>query len=56
MTCRASRGIAVNAATGRATVTPESPEVFREQASPRLANIQAAARRAPEARGGVVIR
>jgi len=48
-------GIAVNMGTGRVTVMSDSPEVFREQVSLRLANIEAAARRALEAGGELVI-
>lgn len=48
-------GIAVNTAAGRGTAVSESREIFREQLSMRLANIEAAARRALEIGGGVVI-
>jgi hypothetical protein len=45
----------VSTATGRVTVVGLSREVFREQVSLRLANIEAAARRAPEVGGELVI-
>lgn len=48
-------GVAVNTATGHVTAVSDSPEVFREQVSTRLANIEAAARRALEVGGEVVI-
>jgi hypothetical protein len=48
-------GVAVNTATGHVTTVSDSPEVFREQVSLRLANIEAAARRALETGGEVVI-
>jgi hypothetical protein len=51
----AQHGVAVNAATGRVTAVGSSREVFREQVSVRLANIEAAARRALEVGGEVVI-
>ena len=47
--------VAVNTATGDATVAGASREAFREQASLRLASIEAAGRRALEAGGEVVI-
>jgi hypothetical protein len=49
------RGVAVNTATGRVTAVGASLEIFREQISLRLANIEAAARRALEVGGEVVI-
>jgi hypothetical protein len=48
-------GVAVNTATGRVTAAQDSPEVFREQVSLRLANIEAAARRALDTGGEVTI-
>ena len=48
-------GVAVSTATGRVTAVGASREVFREQVSLRLANIEAAARRALEVGGEVVI-
>jgi hypothetical protein len=51
----AQHGVAVNAATGRVTVVGSSREIFREQVSLRLANIEGAARRALEVGGEVVI-
>jgi hypothetical protein len=48
-------GIAVSTATGRVTAVSDSRGVFREQVSLRLANIEAAARRALEIGGEVVI-
>jgi hypothetical protein len=48
-------GIAVNTATGIVTAVSESREVFREHVSLRLASIEAAARRALEIGGEVVI-
>ena len=48
-------GVAVNTATGHVTAVSDSPEVFREQVSLRLASIEAAARRALEIGGEVVI-
>jgi hypothetical protein len=50
-----SPGIAVNMATGHITAVSESREAFREQVSLRLANIEAAARRALGIGGKVVI-
>ena len=51
-----SRGrIAVNTVTGRVTAVSDSTEVFREQVSLHLANIESAARRALELGGEVVI-
>ena len=48
-------GVAVNTTTGRVTTVSASREIFREQVSLRLANIEAAARRALEVGGEVVI-
>jgi hypothetical protein len=48
-------GVAVNTATGCVTAVGAPIEVFREQVSLRLANIEAAARRALEVGGEVVI-
>lgn len=48
-------GIAVNTAMGRVTAVSDSPEVFREQVSLRLANVESAARCALELGGEVVI-
>jgi hypothetical protein len=48
-------GIAINTATGRVTAVSDSHEIFREQVSMRLANIEAAAYRALEIGGDVVI-
>ena len=45
----------MNAPTGRVTAVGSSREIFREQVSLRLANIEAAARRALEVGGEVVI-
>jgi hypothetical protein len=49
-------GTAVNTATGRrVTAVADSPEIFRDQAGLRLANIEAAARRALKTGGEAVI-
>ena len=48
-------GVAVNTTTGRVTTVSASREIFREQVSLRLANIEAAALRALEVGGEVVI-
>jgi hypothetical protein len=49
------QGIAVNIATGHVTAVSKSREVFQNQVSLRLANIEAAARRALEIGGELVI-
>jgi hypothetical protein len=48
-------GVAVNMVTGLVAAVSDSPQVFREHISLRLANIEAVARRALEIGGGVVI-
>lgn len=48
-------GVAVNMATGLVSAVSDSPEVFLEHVSLRLANIEAAARRALEIGGELVI-
>lgn len=48
-------GVAVDTAAHRVIAVPASREIFREQVSLRLASIEAAARRALEAGGEVVI-
>ncbi len=48
-------GIAVNTGTGSVTAVSESRKVFREHVSLRLANIEAAARRALDIGGEVII-
>lgn len=48
-------GVAVNMVTGLVAAMSDSPEVFREHISLCLANIEAAARRALEIGGEVVI-
>jgi hypothetical protein len=48
-------GIAVDTAGGRGTAVSDSRRIFREQVSMRLANIEAAAGRALEIGGDVVI-
>lgn len=48
-------GIAVDMASGRVTAVSGSAEVFREQVSLRLANIEAAARRALDIGGEMLI-
>jgi hypothetical protein len=48
-------GVAVNTVTGSVTAVGSSREIFREQVSLRLANIEAAARRAMEVGGEVII-
>jgi hypothetical protein len=51
----AQHGVAVNTVTGRVTAVGSSREIFREEVSLRLANIEAAAHRAMEVGGEVVI-
>ncbi len=48
-------GVAVNTTTGRITTVSATREIFLEQVSLRLANIEAAARRALQVGGEVVI-